>query len=112
MSDACCGPRNDAEPDAGPEKLWQVKELQFAALAAVLLAVSWIVGRFDGLDGAAKAVELAAVAAGAITFVPDAIRNLRHGRLGVGTLMTIAAIGAVALGQFRSGPAGHLVLDR
>ena len=100
MSDACCGPRNDAEPDAGPEKLWQVKELQFAALAAVLLAVSWIVGRFDGLDGAAKAVELAAVAAGAITFVPDAIRNLRHGRLGVGTLMTIAAIGAVALGQF------------
>ena len=35
----------------------------------------------------------------ASTFVPDALRNLRHGRIGVGTLMTIAAIGAVALGQ-------------
>ncbi|GFM16452.1 MULTISPECIES: heavy metal translocating P-type ATPase [Mycobacteriaceae] len=99
MSDACCGPRNDVEPDAGPERLWQIRELQFAALAAVLLAVSWIAGRV-GYEGIAHAVELAAVAAGAITFVPDAVRNLRHGRIGVGTLMTIAAIGAVALGQF------------
>ena len=31
--------------------------------------------------------------------MPGAVRNLRHGRIGVGTLMTIAAIGAVALGQ-------------
>lgn len=99
MSDACCGPQGAAESEAGPEKLWQVRELQFAALAAVLLAVSWIVGRV-GYEGVAEAVELAAVAAGAITFVPDAVRNLRHGRIGVGTLMTIAAIGAVALGQF------------
>ncbi len=100
MSDACCGPRDDAELDAGPEKLWQVRELQFAVLAAVLLSVGWIVGRFGGYEGVVEAVELAAVAAGAITFVPDAARNLRHGRIGVGTLMTIAAIGAVALGQF------------
>ncbi len=99
VSDACCGPQGAAESEAGPEKLWQVRELQFAALAAVLLAVSWIVGRV-GYEGVAEAVELAAVAAGAITFVPDAVRNLRHGRIGVGTLMTIAAIGAVALGQF------------
>ena len=99
MSDACCGPRDDVELDAGPERLWQVRELQFAGLAAVLLAVGWIVGRV-GYEGAEEAVELAAVAAGASTFVPDAVRNLRHGRIGVGTLMTIAAIGAVALGQF------------
>ena len=99
MSDACCGPQGAAEPEAGPEKLWQVRELQFATLAAVLLTAGWFVGR-AGFEGAAHAVELAAVAAGAITFVPDAIRNLRHGRIGVGTLMTIAAIGAVALGQF------------
>ena len=90
MSDACCGPRNDVEPDAGPERLWQIRELQFVALAAVLLAVSWIAGRV-GYEGIAHAVELAAVAAGAITFVPDAVRNLRHGRIGVGTLMTIAS---------------------
>ena len=99
MSDACCGPQGAAEPEAGPERLWQVRELQFAALAAVLLAVGWVVGRV-GYEGVAVGVELAAVAAGAITFVPDAVRNLRHGRIGVGTLMTIAAIGAVALDQF------------
>lgn len=99
LSDACCGPSNDVEPDAGPETLWQVGELQFAALAAALLAVGWIAGRV-GYDDFAVGVELAAVTAGAITFVPGAVRNLRHGRIGVGTLMTIAAIGAVALGQF------------
>ena len=99
MSDACCGPASVVEPDAGPERLWQVGELQFATLAAVVLAVSWIVGRV-GYEGVAHAIELAAVAAAAITFAPDAVRNLRHGRIGVGTLMTIAAIGAVALDQF------------
>lgn len=99
----CCGPPHEtgpaAGPDAGPEKLWQVRELRFAALAAALLTVSWIVGWF-GYRGPADAVALVAVAAGATTFAPAAIRNLRHGRIGVGTLMTIAAIGAVALGQF------------
>jgi len=78
--------------------LWHVRELQLGALAAVLLVVGWALRR-GGLDTVGLAVELAAVAAGAATFAPAAVRNLRHGRLGVGTLMTIAAIGAVALGQ-------------
>ncbi|BDX31589.1 putative cation-transporting ATPase G [Mycobacterium antarcticum] len=99
MSDACCGPQDAAELDTGPEKLWQVRELQLAVLAAVLLAAGWVLRKY-GYEGVAAAVELAAVGAAAITFVPDAVRNLRHGRIGVGTLMTIAAIGAVALGQF------------
>uniref|UniRef100_A0A5Q5BH99 Heavy metal translocating P-type ATPase n=2 Tax=unclassified Mycobacterium TaxID=2642494 RepID=A0A5Q5BH99_MYCSS len=99
MSDACCGPDIAAEPEAGPEKLWQVRELQLAALAAVLLALGWSVGQF-GVNGVAVAIELAAVVVAASTFAPGAVRNLRHGRIGVGTLMTIAAIGAVALGQF------------
>jgi cation-transporting P-type ATPase G len=99
VSDACCGPQAVAEPDAEPEKLWQVRELQVAVLAAILLSAGWIFGRI-GYDNAAVAVELVAVCAAAATFVPDAVRNLRHGRIGVGTLMAIAAIGAVALGQF------------
>lgn len=99
MSDACCEAQHAAEPDAGPEKLWQVRELQLALLAAALLAAWWMVARV-GYEGVAVAIELAAAGAAAFTFVPDAVRNLRHGRIGVGTLMTIAAIGAVALGQF------------
>ncbi|NTY59679.1 heavy metal translocating P-type ATPase [Mycolicibacterium sphagni] len=99
MSDACCGAQHVAEPDAGPEKLWQVRELQLALVAAVLLAAGWMVARI-GYEGVAVAIELTAAGAAAFTFVPDAVRNLWHGRIGVGTLMTIAAIGAVALGQF------------
>ena len=96
MSDACCG-SEAAEPQAGPEMLWQVRELRLAALAAVLLAVGWLIGsRYETVS---LVIELAAVAVAASTFVPNAFRNLRHRRIGVGTLMTIAAIGAVALGQ-------------
>jgi len=43
---------------------------------------------------------LAALAVGGWTFVPDTLRALRRGRLGVGTLMTVAAAGAVALGEY------------
>ncbi|GAA2410945.1 heavy metal translocating P-type ATPase [Mycolicibacterium llatzerense] len=98
MSDACCGPQDDTEPQAGPEKLWQVRELQLAALAAALLLGGWLIAR-AGHGSFALALELVAVLVAATTFVPDALRNLRHGRIGVGTLMMIAAIGAVALGQ-------------
>lgn len=99
MSDACCEAQHAAEPDAGPEKLWQVRELQLALLAGALLAAGWLVARV-GYEGVALAIELTAAGAAAFTFMPDAVRNLWHRRIGVGTLMTIAAIGAVALGQF------------
>lgn len=101
MSDACCGPvgeNPDTKAQSGPNKLWHVRELQLGALAAALLLVGWVLNR-SGLETVGLGAELAAVVAGAATFAPGAVRNLRHGRLGVGTLMTIAAIGAVALGQ-------------
>jgi cation-transporting P-type ATPase G len=97
VSDACCGPEI-SEPQAGPEKFWHVRELQLATLAAVLLIVGWLVGR-AGSETISVGLELASVLAGAATFVPGAVRNVWHGRIGVGTLMTIAAVGAVALGQ-------------
>lgn len=37
-----------------------------------------------------------ALAVGASTFVPSSLKRLAEGRVGVGTLMTIAALGAVA----------------
>lgn len=104
MSDACCGPAPagtagpGAEPDEGAQRWWQVRELQFAAVAAVLLAAGWMVGRSGG-DTAGTVLELAAAVVAASTFVPGALRNLRYRRVGVGTLMTIAAVGAVALGE-------------
>ncbi|RSM70818.1 cadmium-translocating P-type ATPase [Kibdelosporangium aridum] len=94
MADACCGPQEDADHDEA-QSLWQVRELQLAAVAAVLLAAGWIVGGSVGTG-----LELASAVAGAATFVPGAVRDVLKGRVGVGTLMTIAAIGAVALGQY------------
>ena len=41
MADECCGPQettDEAVQDHGPQRIWEVRELQLAALAAVLLA--------------------------------------------------------------------------
>ncbi len=45
-------------------------------------------------------LQLGALVVGAATFVPGTLRALLTGRLGVGLLMTIAAVGAVALGEY------------
>lgn len=52
-----------------------------------------------GLDAAAALAYALALVVGASTFVPDTLRGLFRRRIGVGTLMSIAAIGAVILGE-------------
>ena len=107
MADTCCGPTPtspstdtaDSPPvDDTPQRLWQVHELQCAAAAAIILTASWLLGR-TGADPVATIGGLLAAAIAAATFVPSTLRNLRHGRIGVGTLLTIALIGAIALAQ-------------
>lgn len=101
MSDACgCGndePRGD--DDGEPEKLWQIKELQFAALSGVFLLGALIAGVLDAAEAVVVALEAVALMAGAYTFVPSTLKRLAKGKIGVGTLMTIAAVGAVILGE-------------
>ncbi|BBX19497.1 putative cation-transporting ATPase G [Mycolicibacterium duvalii] len=75
-----------------------MRQLQCAAAAAVLLLVGWWVAGL-GQPTAGVLLEYAAVLVGAASFAPGAVRGLRHGRIGVATLMTIAAIGAVVLGE-------------
>ncbi|MDX3641875.1 cation-translocating P-type ATPase [Streptomyces sp. MB09-02B] len=101
MGDACCGtdaPAQNpsaAEPAAPPSAIWQVRELRVAAVSGLLLLISlFLPGPWD------TAGALAALVAGAATFVPGTLRALIRGRLGVGLLMTIAAVGAVALGEY------------
>ncbi|GAB1818224.1 heavy metal translocating P-type ATPase [Herbidospora sp. RD11066] len=96
MSDACCAPAApEIETAAAPSAIWQVRELQLAAVSGVLLLAAlpapgpWSTG-----------LQLAALVVGAATFVPGTLRALVKGRLGVGLLMTIAAVGAVALGEY------------
>ncbi|WNI26131.1 cation-translocating P-type ATPase [Streptomyces sp. ITFR-16] len=78
-----------------PSRVWQVRELQAATASGVLLGLSLLVP-----DTFSTPLMLAALAVGAATFVPGALRALLRGRLGVGLLMTIAAGGAVALGEY------------
>ncbi|MEO2109010.1 MAG: cation-translocating P-type ATPase [Actinomycetota bacterium] len=82
----------------GPGRLRDVRELRLAALAGLLLAAGWLLGRADATLPSTLGL-VGALVVGGSTFVPESIKGLRHGRLGVGTLMTIAAIGAVLLGE-------------
>ena len=83
-----------------PERLWEVSELRFAALAGVFLLSAVIVGWIAPTRTLeVLLLEVVALLFGAYTFVPSTLRRLVKGKIGVGTLMTIAAIGAVALGE-------------
>ncbi|TQF65914.1 cation-translocating P-type ATPase [Rhodococcus spelaei] len=104
MSDACgCGHDEPAVGDDAqerePEKFWQVTEIRAAAIAGVLLLGGLIVGWTDGPHTVELALETLALVVAGCTFVPNTLRRLARGRIGVGTLMTIAAVGAVLLGE-------------
>jgi len=105
VSDACgCGhdePATGDEVDGErePERLWEVSELRFAAVAGVVLLAGYVVGWTGGSHPVEIGLYAAALAIGAYTFVPSTLRRLARGKIGVGTLMTIAAIGAVILGE-------------
>ncbi len=104
MSDACgCG-HDEPRVDGGveeqePEQLWEVSELRFAAAAGVFLLAGFLTGLNDGPERLATGLYALALALGAWTFVPSTLRRLVKGKIGVGTLMTIAAVGAVILGE-------------
>lgn len=124
MSRECCGPDDDPirqrasvalaapgptpapgtppadEPPVHEEMTpwWRDRTLQLPALSGVLLLGGLLAGWRDA-ERLALTLEILALAAGAWTFVPGALRRLARRRLGVGLLMTIAAAGAIALGR-------------
>ncbi|WP_066903561.1 heavy metal translocating P-type ATPase [Millisia brevis] len=103
MSDACgCGPdepRVEGEDDQEPDKWWQVTEIRAAAAAGVLLIAALIVRVTGGPDALGTGFEAVALVVAGYTFVPSTLKRLARGKIGVGTLMTIAAVGAVLLGE-------------
>ncbi|AXB41398.1 heavy metal translocating P-type ATPase [Amycolatopsis albispora] len=96
-ADCCAADEHDDSPP--PRKPWQVREIQLAAAAGVLLAAGFAAG-WLGSPVTGTVLHLLAAAVGGFTFVPGTVRALWRRRIGVGTLMTIALIGALLLGQF------------
>jgi len=100
VTDACCGPHaaHDRDDDEEVTSFWARRDVRLAGTSGLLLAV----GLAAELTGAGRAPDIAlalGLVTGGATFVPGSIRDLFRGRLGVGTLMTIAAVGAVLLGE-------------
>jgi len=104
MSDACCADQTttgavEDDDDDEVTSIWGVREIRAGSLAGALLVVAFVLG-LGGQDGWALGLNIAALAVGASTFVPETLKKLARGNIGVGTLMTIAAVGAVILGEF------------
>ncbi len=90
----------EAEGEHEPERLWEVSELRFAAGSGLFLLAAFVVGwAMPGRTVEVLLLEVVALLLGAWTFVPGTLRRLLRRRIGVGTLMTIAAVGAVLLGE-------------
>ncbi len=81
--------------------LWQVSEIRAASLSGILLLVAWVVQDVYESADLSLILNLVALVIAAWTFVPSTIRKLRRLKIGVGALMTIAAVGALALGQVK-----------
>ena len=99
MSADCC--EHDDERiarDAATTRLIEIHEIRAAALSGALLAAGLVAGVFDA-ERLSWVAYAGALLVGGSTFVPDAARGLVRGRLGVATLMMIAAVGAVILGE-------------
>ena len=90
---------SDLDDEAPEGSFWRARNARLALVAGIALAIGIAAETLSGPDALATIAFLTAVVAGGATFIPETLRGLRQGELGVGTLMTIAAIGAVLLGE-------------
>ena len=104
LVDACGCERTPPPSTGGGEveepvtRLWHVREIRLGLLSGALLGVGFLAG-LGGWETVELVLAAAALLVGGSTFVPGALRRLARGKLGVGLLMTIGAVGATLLGQ-------------
>ena len=77
---------------------WRIRRIQGALLAGLFLAAGFL-GSIENTSPVGRAAFWSAIIVGGSTFVPGTLRGLLRGQLGVGTLMTAAAVGAILLGE-------------
>jgi Cd2+/Zn2+-exporting ATPase len=95
-------------PTTGERPWWRRAPLLALAAASVLLLAGLAAEHLASQPALARGLYLATVAVGGIYPVRGALRLLRAGRLTIGTLLVLAAAGALALGVF--GEAALLVV--
>ncbi len=97
--DACCASGSSVEPTLNESyRLRDVAEIKASAVAGCLLGLGFVTATVEA-STAATLLYAATLVVGGLSFIPQSIRAATRGRIGVGTLMTIAAIGAVVLGE-------------
>ena len=102
MGDACCGTASTLDVETSEA---EANRVEWRTIAAGIAAASWVTGaiaELSGGDAVATVAFAVAIAAGGATFAPSALLGLRRGRLGVGLLMTIAAIGRCMFSRISS----------
>ena len=90
--------RVDDDDDDAVEHLWQVRNIQLGLVSGMLLLAGFLTD-LAGWKTVGLVLSGLALLVGGSTFVPGAVKKLFKGRLGVGLLMTIGAVGATLLGQ-------------
>ncbi len=91
---------SDLADDSGDVPLWRIRNVRLAAISGLLLATGLVAEWFDLGSAVSMAALIGSAIVGGVTFIPESLRGLFHLEIGVGTLMTVAAIGAVLLGEF------------
>lgn len=100
-ADCCEPPRKDgaSEEREVSLRLRDVPAIRAAIVAGILLIVAFAAGRVLKTSPWHELLYVPALLVGAWTFVPGAVRGMMRGRHGVAALMTLAAAGAVLLGE-------------
>ncbi len=88
----------EAAGDGEPTRLTQIRSIRLAAVAGFLLLIGFLADLMHVAPLATWSFAASLVVGGA-AFVPESVRGMLRRQIGIGGLMTIAAVGAVLLGE-------------
>ncbi|WP_130860666.1 heavy metal translocating P-type ATPase [Gracilibacillus phocaeensis] len=96
--------RNEHEQKTDHEPFWKQKETIKVYISAILLLVSWFLGKQFGEEHLLPTIGYAvSILIGGYTLFIKGLRNLSRLQFDMNTLMTIAIIGAAILGEWMEG---------
>lgn len=96
--------RDEKEQKIEREPFWKQKENIKVYISAMLLVISWLLGKQLGEDSLIPTIGYAiAIIIGGYSLFTKGLKNLSRFQFDMNTLMTIAVIGAVIIGQWGEG---------